>query len=87
MLYQTLDLEDFENWQAEYLLHGSGGENEYGKPASFMKAHPTPTHSTHVAKAVQAWVDDNNAVVWVKMEFNESLVQNYGAPLSVRCPC
>ena len=27
--YQTLDLDDYEAWQSQYLLPGSGGLNEY----------------------------------------------------------
>ena len=42
--YQTLVLDDFLQWQSEYLINGSGGQNEYGKPKSFMNAVPTPTH-------------------------------------------
>jgi hypothetical protein len=76
--YQTLVLSDFERWQAEYLIAGSGGENEYGKPASFMAAKPVG--GLHAAALQAVWRRDSD--VWIQLAFDSELSINYGAPAS-----
>ena len=34
--YQTFVEADFEAWREEYIINGTGGENEYGMQSSFM---------------------------------------------------
>jgi hypothetical protein len=79
--YQTLVLDDFLQWQSEYLINGSGGQNEYGKPKSFMKAVPTPTHQLVSPAMDELWVNEDNGTVLMKASFESpSLWLNYGAP-------
>eukprot|EP00656_Telonema_subtile_P000960 TRINITY_DN10457_c0_g1_i2.p1 TRINITY_DN10457_c0_g1~~TRINITY_DN10457_c0_g1_i2.p1 ORF type:complete len:711 (+),score=130.56 TRINITY_DN10457_c0_g1_i2:283-2415(+) len=76
--YQTLVLEDFEAWQAEYLIAGTGGQNEYGKPPSFMKARPTPEHQLVAGSLEGVWRTHDSVMAHVS--FNESLWTVYGSP-------
>eukprot|EP00041_Stephanoeca_diplocostata_P038930 m.1569137 g.1569137 ORF g.1569137 m.1569137 type:complete len:795 (+) comp25298_c0_seq5:74-2458(+) len=82
LLYQTLVLEDFQTWQAEYLIAGSGGTNEFGKPASFMEASPKPEHVDAHATVTQLWRKDNT--ILADVAFSTNLVQDYGAPATAR---
>eukprot|EP00930_Biecheleria_cincta_P097296 TRINITY_DN8901_c0_g1_i1.p1 TRINITY_DN8901_c0_g1~~TRINITY_DN8901_c0_g1_i1.p1 ORF type:complete len:791 (-),score=111.14 TRINITY_DN8901_c0_g1_i1:171-2543(-) len=77
--YETLDLEDFKKWQADYLIAGTGGENEYGKPESFMKAQPTPEHQLESGVIESVWKRGDEELL-VQLAFNESLSRYYGAP-------
>ncbi len=76
--YQTLVLTDFQKWQAEYLISGSGGENEYGKPASFMTAKPVG--GLHSAALHSVWRRGSD--VWISLRFASTLGADYGAPAS-----
>eukprot|EP00051_Salpingoeca_urceolata_P021147 m.326646 g.326646 ORF g.326646 m.326646 type:complete len:854 (+) comp19743_c1_seq2:115-2676(+) len=83
--YQTLVLDNFTTWQQEYLISGSGGQNEYGKPSSFMRAIPKPLYNLAAPTVKAVWTkkaapSSHSASVWVQVEFDASLVQDYGAP-------
>ncbi len=81
--YQTLTIDDFNAWHDEYLIPGSGGTDEYGKPESFMRAVPTPTHQLAPPSLDQVWRRDANAQsdVLARMTFDSALHKNYGAPV------
>ena len=78
--YQSLVLADFEAWQKEYLIPGSGGLNEFGKPASFMRAAPTPARHLEPATVVGSWVRQRTGEAIVQLRFASELHADYGAP-------
>jgi hypothetical protein len=80
--YQTLVLSDFETWQAEYIRAGTGGQNEFGKPASFMLAEPTPTHRMESPVLTTLWRKGNNVVA--DLVFTSDSHENAGAPQMAR---
>ena len=81
--YQTLVLEDFIEWQSVYLINGTGGANEYGKPKSFMQAHPTPTHQLISPTVEHVWINTKSREVLVEMVMPSSVHEEYGAPETV----
>ena len=83
LTYQTLDIDDFTAWQKEYLLPGSGGLNEYGKPKSFMDATPTPTHTLSGLIANGVFWSESSSQILVTGAFPSSMNAYYGAPSAV----
>ena len=82
--YQTLIEDDFVQWRSVYLIPGSGGENEYGKPSSFMNSTPTPVHQLASPTLRQVWVNTETEKMYVRATFeDDSLVDDYGAPQEV----
>mgnify|MGYP006079348031 FL=1 len=80
--YQSLVLDDFLAWQSVYLINGTGGTNEYGKPASFMKSTPTPIHQL-VSPVVQTiWQNHREVLVQMTMA-NDTPHEVYGAPQEI----
>lgn len=78
--YQTLVYSDFETWRAEYLIPGTGGDNEYGKPVSFMDATPKPQHRLAVPKLTGIWTKQQESQVILKLQLDSALVEEAGAP-------
>jgi hypothetical protein len=75
-------LDDFLAWQSVYLINGTGGTNEYGKPASFMKSTPTPIHQL-VSPVVQTiWQNHREVLVQMTMA-NDTPHEVYGAPQEI----
>lgn len=81
--YRTFVETDFESWRLDYLINGTGGENEYGMQSSFMKANPTPTHRFEPPVLEEVWVKASEGEVLAKMGFAKDLCELYGAPESV----
>eukprot|EP00035_Acanthoeca_spectabilis_P023764 m.450846 g.450846 ORF g.450846 m.450846 type:complete len:766 (+) comp20055_c0_seq1:144-2441(+) len=80
--YQTLVLNDFVTWQNEYLRSGTGGQNEYGKPSSFMLAEPTPVHRLESPVATAVW--QKGGTVLVDVRFSDETHTVAGAPEMAR---
>jgi hypothetical protein len=82
--YQTLNEDDFVQWRSVYLIPGSGGESEYGKPKSFMNSTPTPVHQLASPVLRQVWINHETDEMYVRATFEDGgLVDNYGAPEEV----
>ena len=80
--YQTLVEADFLTWQAEYIRHGAGGGNEFGKSSSFMKAEPTPEHNFEAGVVKAIWRKGDTLLV--DLAFAAELNTIYGAPATAR---
>jgi len=80
--YQTLVLSDFEAWQQEYIIAGTGGGNEYGKPPSFMLASPTPKHRLESPTLTALWV--KGSTVLADVRFSDEVHTDAGAPKAAR---
>ena len=80
--YQTLVQADFLTWQNEYIRHGAGGGNEFGKPSSFMKAEPTPEHKFEAGVVKVIWRKGDTLLV--DIAFAAELNAVYGAPATAR---
>ena len=86
--YQTLVKSDFDAWHADYLIAGTGGANEYGKPDSFMNASTRPTSHLDVVSLREMWTGrdarSGDTVVLLKASFDDaSLHMDYGAASAV----
>ena len=86
--YQTLVLDDFNKWHAEYIINATNtsasGSDEYGKPASMMDAVPTPQHQLEAPVAESVWTGTDGCTVVVEARFKTELHLIYGAPQTVR---
>ena len=60
------------------MIPGSDGQNEYGKPPSFMKAIPTPKHQLRAPQLGAVWVSSSE--ILVELSFAADLHKVYGAP-------
>ena len=79
--YQTLIENDFIEWRKVYLIPNTGGDNEYGKPPSFMNSKPTPIHQTVAPNLQNVYVNSRTGEALLQMKFTDtSLHTNYGAP-------
>lgn len=78
LYYQTLVLDDFLTFQSEYLIPGSGGGNEFGKPASFMMAEPTPKRRLEMPVLANLWSKANTVLADVR--FSAEAHIDAGAP-------
>eukprot|EP01059_Diplonema_ambulator_P010363 TRINITY_DN20385_c0_g1_i1.p1 TRINITY_DN20385_c0_g1~~TRINITY_DN20385_c0_g1_i1.p1 ORF type:complete len:771 (+),score=233.56 TRINITY_DN20385_c0_g1_i1:113-2425(+) len=78
-VYQTLNDDVFAAWRADYLLAGSGGASEYGKPGVTPAISKNATYTAAGAK----WYTDSLTTLVAVVEMDASLVSNYGAPVAV----
>lgn len=70
--------DDLSAWLSEYLIKGSGGWMEFGRPSSFMKADPTPVSHLESPALTSLWRKDET--VLAELSFDPSLHTSYGAP-------
>jgi hypothetical protein len=84
--YQTLVEADFLAWQKEYIIPGSGGGNEFGKPSGFMTGSDgKPIKKFLAAPTLRgAWTDKtaDATKLLLALDFDADLHLNYGAPAS-----
>ena len=67
-----------------YLINNTGGDNEYGKPSSFMNSTPTPIHQLVAPQVQRIWINTDSGEALLQMAFNDtSLHRDYGAPAEI----
>ena len=69
-------------WQAEYVIPGSGGGNEYGKPSGFMTGPDgKPIKKVLAPPALRAaWVAPDKSTLLLALDFDPVLHRDFGAP-------
>ena len=83
LFYETIDISDLAKWQAAYLIPGSGGLNEYGKPKSFMNATPTPFHALVTPTISDVYFSNARGEIIVRSSFSREFNLDFGAPAEV----